>query len=261
MLDRDGHGVHFNRVFHRAKTNSVRRADPPEGGPARSQAPSAWLGRLGKTAGVPHSRRRETAIRWTHARWSEGSSTAERYRECSLGQPAGWTQRRPGGDDEHSGRRAVRLKSRCTPAFSCLSNFGDASRIAPHVFRIAKGEGMGGQNKVSCATAAMLLLVAGLAWNASGDDKKDRSGPPYFNFERRHLLIEGSYAIIPTRPLEIGNVRQLLLASDEAVRLSRQVVADDAGSMIGPWRRRRADAVQCRAFMPSLWPRERSGKL
>ena len=36
-------------------------------------------------------------------------------------------------------------------------------------------------------------------------------GAPYFNFERRHLMIEGSYQVIPARPIEVGHVRQLLM--------------------------------------------------
>jgi len=35
-------------------------------------------------------------------------------------------------------------------------------------------------------------------------------GTPYFNFEKRQLLIEGSHDIIPVEPVEVGHVRQLL---------------------------------------------------
>ena len=35
--------------------------------------------------------------------------------------------------------------------------------------------------------------------------------PPYFNYERRLFLIEGSYNIQPTPPVVVGNTRQLLL--------------------------------------------------
>ena len=36
-------------------------------------------------------------------------------------------------------------------------------------------------------------------------------GAPYFNFQSRHFLIEGAYQIIPTKPIEVGHTRQLLM--------------------------------------------------
>ena len=36
-------------------------------------------------------------------------------------------------------------------------------------------------------------------------------GAPYFNFETRHLSIEGSPRITPTKPVEVGHERQLLM--------------------------------------------------
>ncbi len=37
------------------------------------------------------------------------------------------------------------------------------------------------------------------------------SGPPYFNFEIRNMLIEGSHRIIPAAPIAVGKRRQLLM--------------------------------------------------
>ncbi|MBI4624024.1 MAG: hypothetical protein HY736_12510 [Verrucomicrobia bacterium] len=37
------------------------------------------------------------------------------------------------------------------------------------------------------------------------------SHPPYFNHEARQMLIEGSYRIIPSKPVEVGHERQLLV--------------------------------------------------
>ncbi|MFB3902390.1 MAG: hypothetical protein ACE15E_02970 [Acidobacteriota bacterium] len=41
--------------------------------------------------------------------------------------------------------------------------------------------------------------------------QKGESEPPYFNEKARQMLIEGSYSIIPTKPLGIGAERQLLM--------------------------------------------------
>lgn len=45
----------------------------------------------------------------------------------------------------------------------------------------------------------------------SGDRYSPLPNAPYFNFQRRQFLIEGSYNIIPTRPIDIGGDRQLLV--------------------------------------------------
>lgn len=36
-------------------------------------------------------------------------------------------------------------------------------------------------------------------------------GAPHFDFHKRHLMIEGSYSIIPTRPIDVGQQPQLLM--------------------------------------------------
>lgn len=36
-------------------------------------------------------------------------------------------------------------------------------------------------------------------------------GAPHFDFKMRHMMIDGSYSIIPTKPIEVGNERQFLM--------------------------------------------------
>ena len=45
----------------------------------------------------------------------------------------------------------------------------------------------------------------------TGSTTSALEGGPYFNPQSRHLLIEGSYDILPSPPVEIGWQRQLLM--------------------------------------------------
>jgi hypothetical protein len=68
---------------------------------------------------------------------------------------------------------------------------------------------------ITISFALLLILAMGVASSAQPDPK-----PPYFNFEMRQMLIEGSYDILPGTPVAVGNTRQLLM--DDRV-------VDDAG--------------------------------
>jgi hypothetical protein len=57
----------------------------------------------------------------------------------------------------------------------------------------------------------VLVPLCLLAAAAGGQEGKPQ--PPYFNYKARQILIEGSYNIIPSEPIEVGRERQLLMDS------------------------------------------------
>src|SRR5436309_3959095 len=59
-----------------------------------------------------------------------------------------------------------------------------------------------------------LLLSAATYFSDKGDDKEPPvplPGAPYFDFKQQRGLIKGSHSILPSKPIVIGTVRQVLV--------------------------------------------------